>query len=525
MICLIPYVPLLIFEISKANKAILLFSLSLGKTVQVSDNLSTAYQHLKTQDNLPRHKLYSIFGLSNINQMNINHIKQVHFIAIGGSVMHNLALALHKRNIKVTGSDDEIYEPAAGKIKSAGLNPLIGWDVNQIKHDLDAVILGMHAKEDNPELKKAQELGLPIFSFPEFVRELSANKQRIVVGGSHGKSTITAMIMHVLKSAGKSFDYLVGAELEGFDLTVQISDAPIIIIEGDEYLASKLDPQPKFLKYDHHIGVISGIKWDHKNVFPTFEEYTKQFDLFADKTPKAGSLIYCEEDNLANIVGAKDREDVRKLPYGTHDAEINNGTTYLKTKDHGKVKINVFGKHNLQNIKAAQEVCNILGITDDKFYDAIASFKGAKNRLELLAENGGIKVFKDYAHAPSKLKATVNALHHQYSPEKICIAYELHTFSSLDKEFIQEYKDTLKNADAALIYINPKNLKIEGESALNENDVKKAFNKTDIEFFDNENDLKEALISQKGKVKTFAFLSSGHFGDLNLSETAQTLVQ
>jgi UDP-N-acetylmuramate: L-alanyl-gamma-D-glutamyl-meso-diaminopimelate ligase len=457
--------------------------------------------------------------------MDLKQIKQVHFIAIGGSVMHNLALALHKKNIKVTGSDDEIYEPAAGKLKSAGLNPSIGWDPDQVNKDLDAVILGMHAKEDNPELKKAQELGLPIFSFPEFVRELSANKQRIVVGGSHGKSSITAMIMHCLKSAGKSFDYLVGAEIEGFDLTVQISDAAIIIIEGDEYLASKLDPQPKFLKYDHHIGVISGIKWDHKNVFPTFEDYAKQFDLFADKTPKAGSLVYCEEDNLANIVGAKEREDVRKLPYAAHESEIRDGVTYLKTQDHGEVKVNVFGRHNLQNIKAAQEVCNILGVPDDKFYKAISTFKGAKNRLELLAENNSIKVFKDYAHAPSKLKATVSALHHQYSQEKICVAYELHTFSSLDKEFVMEYKDTLKHADVAFVYINPDNLKIEGGNTLNEDDVKEAFGKSDLQFFSDENELKTAMENQKGKVSTFAFLSSGHFGNLNLLETAQNLVK
>ncbi|ADR20130.1 peptidoglycan synthetase [Marivirga tractuosa] len=457
--------------------------------------------------------------------MDLNHIKQVHFIAVGGSVMHNLALALQKRNIKVTGSDDEIYEPAAGKLKAAGLNPSIGWNPDQLHKDLDAVILGMHAKEDNPELKKAQELGLRIFSFPEFIREVSANKQRIVIGGSHGKSSITAMIMHVLKSAGKTFDYLVGAEIEGFDLTVQISDAAIIIIEGDEYLSSKLDPQPKFLKYDHHIGVISGIKWDHKNVFPTFEDYTKQFDLFADKTPKAGSLIYCEEDNLANIVGAKEREDVRKIPYAAHDAEIKNGITYLKTKEHGEVKINVFGKHNLQNIKAAQEVCDILGVPADKFYAAITSFKGAKNRLELLAENNDVRVYKDYAHAPSKLKATVNALHHQFKHGEICIAYELHTFSSLDREFLKEYKDTLKHADVAFVYINPANLKIEGDNKLTEADLKEAFNKADLQFFDDENELKKALDNQKGKVSTFAFLSSGHFGNLNLQETAQNLVK
>ncbi len=457
--------------------------------------------------------------------MDLNHIKQVHFIAIGGSVMHNLALALHKRNIKVSGSDDEIYEPAAGKLKAAGLNASIGWNPDQLHKELDAVILGMHAKEDNPELIKAQELGLRIFSFPEFIREVSANKQRIVVGGSHGKSSITAMIMHVLKSAGKTFDYLVGAEIEGFDLTVQISDAAIIIIEGDEYLASKLDPQPKFLKYDHHIGVISGIKWDHKNVFPTFEDYTKQFDLFADKTPKAGSLIYCEEDNLTNIVGAKEREDVRNIPYAAHDAEIKDGVTYLKTKEHGKVKINVFGKHNLQNIKAAQEVCDLLGVPADKFYTAITSFKGAKNRLELLAENNGTRVYKDYAHAPSKLKATVNALHHQFTEEKICVAYELHTFSSLDKEFIKEYKDTLKHADVAFVYINPDNLKIAGGNKLNESDLKEAFDKNNLQFFDDEKELKNAMENQKDKVSTFAFLSSGHFRNLNLKETAQNLVK
>ncbi|HET8858678.1 UDP-N-acetylmuramate--L-alanine ligase [Marivirga sp.] len=457
--------------------------------------------------------------------MDLNNIKQVHFIAVGGSVMHNLALALHKRKITVTGSDDEIYEPAAGKLKAAGLNASIGWNPDQLHNKLDAVILGMHAKADNPELKKAQELGLPIFSFPEFIREVSTNKQRIVVGGSHGKSSITAMIMHALKSAGKTFDYLVGAEIDGFELTVQLSDAAIIVIEGDEYLASKLDPQPKFLKYDHHVGVISGIKWDHKNVFPTFEDYTKQFDLFADKTPKAGSLIYCEEDNLANIVGAKEREDVRKIPYSAHEAEIKEGITYLKTKDHGKVKINVFGKHNLQNIKAAQEVCDLLGVPADKFYQAISSFKGAKNRLELLAENNGVRVYKDYAHAPSKLKATVNALHHQFSKGKICIAYELHTFSSLDKEFLKEYKDTLKHADEAFVYINPDNLKIAGENKIKEDDIKNAFNNPELQFFNDENELKKAMEIQKGKTSTFAFLSSGHFRNLDLKETAQILVK
>ncbi|WMN06482.1 Mur ligase family protein [Marivirga arenosa] len=456
--------------------------------------------------------------------MNLDQINKIHFIAIGGSVMHNLAIALHKKNIHVTGSDDEIYEPAKGKLKAAGLTPSIGWDDSCITSDLDAVILGMHAKEDNPELKKAKELGLKIYSFPEFIREVSSNKQRIVIGGSHGKSTITAMIMHVLKSIGKPFDYLVGAELEGFDLTVQLSDAPIIIIEGDEYLSSKLDLTPKFLKYDHHIGVISGIKWDHKNVFPNLEDYTKQFDLFADKTPKAGSLVYCEEDNLANIVGAKDREDVRKVAYAAHDAEVVNGKTFLKTKDHGKVEVAVFGKHNLQNIKAAQEVCSILGVPSDKFYEAIKSFKGAKNRLELIAETSEVKVYKDYAHAPSKLRATVNALHYQFPDKKLCVAYELHTFSSLDKDFLKEYKDSLKHSDISFLYINPDNLKIDGGADINEDLLKNAFNDSELRFFNDDEKLKEAILAQKGKASTFTFLSSGHFGRLDLEQLAKEIV-
>ena len=456
--------------------------------------------------------------------MNLRKIKKVHFIAIGGSVMHNLALALHKMNINVSGSDDEIYEPAAGKLEKAGIKPKLGWDDSKISADLDAVILGMHAKADNPELKKAQELGLKIYSFPDFISSVSTHKQRIVIGGSHGKSTITAMIMHVLKYANKPFDYLVGAELDGFDLTVSISNAPIIIIEGDEYLSSKLDPTPKFLKYNHHIGVISGIKWDHKNVFPSFEEYAKQFDLFADQTPKAGSLIYCEEDNLANIVGAKEREDVRKLPYTTHPSEIKNGKTFLKTDDFGKIEIQIFGKHNLQNISAALEVCKIIGIENKQFYEAIATFKGAKNRLELLAHQNQVSVYKDYAHSPSKLKATVNALHHQFQPAKICVAYELHTFSSLDKDFIKEYQGTFKNADYAFVYLNPVNLKLGAQNSFSEADIQAAFDRTDLKFFNDEEVLTAAIKALKGKVNAFAFLSSGHFGALKLNEVVKELV-
>ncbi len=457
--------------------------------------------------------------------MDIKTIKSVHFIAIGGSVMHNMALALHEKGIKVSGSDDEIYEPAAGKLKNGGINAQVGWKPESINDSIDLVVLGMHAKEDNPELLKAKELGLPIYSFPEFIREWSENKQRIVVGGSHGKSTITSMIMHVLKHAGREFDYLVGAEVEGFPLTVSLSDAPVIVLEGDEYLASKLEPVAKFLKYEHHIGLISGIAWDHKNVFTTFNEYTKQFDLFADQTPKAGSLVFNEEDDLTNIVGSKEREDVRQVPYKTHEAVIKEGKTFLKTKDFGEIPVNVFGKHNLQNIAGALALLKLIGIEEKVFYEAIQSFKGAKNRLELLAENNGNIVFKDYAHSPSKVGATVDALKEQYANANLTIAYELHTFSSLNREFIKEYKGTLDKADQAFVYLNPKNLKLNDAAAFSEADIQKAFGNENIKFFEDvESLVAQVEASKTGDKNTFAFLSSGKFNQINLKELAEKLV-
>ncbi len=458
--------------------------------------------------------------------MNLENIEKVHFIAIGGSVMHNLALALHQMGIQVSGSDDEIYEPAAGKLEKAGIKPEPGWHSDRITPELDAVILGMHAQQDNIELLRARELGLNIYSFPEFIKKLSENKQRIVIGGSHGKSTITSMIMHVLKHAGKAFDYLVGAELEGFDLTVSISSAAIIVIEGDEYLSSKIDPVPKFLKYDHHIGVISGIEWDHKNVFPTVADYTKQFEAFADKTPKAGSLIYCEEDDLVNIIGSKDREDVRKIPYSAHKSEISEGQTVLITEDNGKVPIEIFGKHNLQNLRAAFEVCKVVGVKSEDFYKAIATFKGAANRLTLLDKANGNLVYKDYAHAPSKLKAAVNAMHHQFPDKKLCVAYELHTFSSLDPQYLKQYKGTLKNSDKAFVYVNPSNLKLKNGKSFNETDIQAAFDQGDIQFFDDTSKLINAMLNFKKENKqcTFAFLSSGHFNHIDFKTIAHELV-
>jgi len=457
--------------------------------------------------------------------MDIRKIESVHFIAIGGSVMHNLALALKKMGMRISGSDDEIYEPAAGKLKSGGIEANIGWQPEKMDASIDLVVLGMHAKADNPELAKAKSLKLPIVSFPDFIRRWSANQQRIVIGGSHGKSSITALAMHVLNQLNKKFDYLIGAEVEGFSLTVSLSDAPIIIIEGDEYLASKLDPVAKFLKYDHHIGLISGIAWDHKNVFPSFEDYTQQFEQFADKTPKAGSIIYNEKDLLAKKIGEKEREDVRKVPYGVHDAVIKNGVTYLKTKDYGEVKISVFGDHNLENIGAVLALVKLLGIEEKAFYQAVQTFTGAKKRLEIVKQQGNDKLFKDYAHSPSKLEATTTALKKQFADSKVVVAYELHTFSSLNKEFIKEYKNTLSKADEAFIFINPHNIKNSHTDDLTTTEIQEAFNNTELTLFTDKHKLVEAMKKAKTTEKNiFALLSSGNFDGLDIEEVSHKLI-
>ena len=336
-------------------------------------------------------------------------MQKVHFIAIGGSAMHNLALALHQKGYFVTGSDDEIFEPSRSRLEKKGILPTkMGWDEGNIHPNLDAVILGMHARVDNPELLKAQKLGLKIYSYPEYIYDQSKDKHRVVIAGSHGKTTTTGMILHVLKACGKKFDFLVGAQLEGFDNMVQLTDAPVIIIEGDEYLDSPTNRIPKFLFYKHHMTVITGIAWDHINVFPTFAEYKKQFELFIDATPKSGVLIYNEDDKaLSAICKPIKREDIHKVEYIAHKSKVKNGITYLVTED-DKVQVNFFGEHNMYNVQAALEICCKLGVTDADFYQSISTFKGAANRLELLAEKGNTKIFKDFAHAPSKLEATTS---------------------------------------------------------------------------------------------------------------------
>ncbi|MEQ8358231.1 MAG: Mur ligase family protein [Cytophagales bacterium] len=451
--------------------------------------------------------------------------KKVHFIAIGGSVMHNLAIALKKNGWQVSGSDDEIFDPSKSKLEKYGLLPKEkGWNANNISDDLDLIILGMHAQADNPELIKAKELGLKISSFPEFIRDYSSNKQRFVIGGSHGKTTITAMIMHVLRHVGREFDYLVGAEIDGFELTVKLSDAPIIIIEGDEYLNSALDPQPKFLIYDHHIGVISGIKWDHYNVYPSLESYVIGFESFTDKTPKAGTLIYNGDDDIATVIGRKERDDVVAIEYTTLPHKVQEGITYLLTKNSGEIPLKIFGEHNMSNLSAALEVCKKLSIEEEDFYEAIKSFSGAGRRMELLAKNDNTLIFKDFAHAPSKLKASTQAVKTQYPDRELIACIELHTFSSLNKDFIEQYADTFVDADEAIIYYNPEVVKHKKLEMINENDLKTAFNQDDLTIFTESDKLIEYIKSKDLNNKNLLMMSSGNFDGVNLDKFAEKLL-
>ena len=450
--------------------------------------------------------------------------EKVHFIAIGGSVMHSLAIALKMKGLEVTGSDDNIYDPSKKRLEEHGLLPgKLGWDEANISNELDAVILGMHARDENPELNKARELGLPIYSFPEFIRKQSDDKQRIVIAGSHGKTTITAMIMHVLNYANRDFDYVVGAHLEGFNNIVKLSDAPIIIIEGDEYFSSALDKTPKFLKYEHHIALISGIAWDHINAYKTVDEYVKQFEIFADATPKGGTLIFCEEDDMAMVIASNQRADVNQMHYPVHPYIVKNDVTYLKT-EFGRVPIKIFGQHNMLNLNGARKLLSRIGITDEIFYEAISSFEGASKRLQLLKENKTAAVFLDFAHAPSKVEATTSAFKERFSNRKLVACLELHTFSSLNKEFIYNYMDTLRAADEACIYFNPQSNKQKADSNVSVQDVENAFNFQGLQIFTEADDLKKYLLDKRWLNSNLLLMSSGHFGDMNLQEVADKII-
>lgn len=451
--------------------------------------------------------------------------QKIHFIAIGGSVMHNLAIALKQEGHTISGSDDEIYEPSRSILKQHGLLPENeGWHPDKITPSLDAVILGMHAKKDNPELVKAQQLGVRIFSFPEFIFEHSKDKQRIVIAGSHGKTTITGIIVHVLNYWKRNFDYVIGARIKGIENTVKLTNAPFIIIEGDEYLSSPLDPTPKFLRYQHHVGLISGIAWDHANVFPSEEEYVKQFDLFADQTPKGGILVYCEQDSMALMIGKKERSDVLEISYKSHaHASDNNGQFFL-TNNKERYPIKIFGNHNFQNISGAKEILKKIGITNDQFYEAISSFEGAAGRLQRLKANDFSVFYKDFAHAPSKVRATVKAVKEIYPSRDLVACVELHTYSSLNKKFIPQYKDSMKSAQLPIVYFNAEKMKAKNLEPLTEADIKSAFSNPSLQVFQDPGNLEDFLLKQQWKNKNLLMMSSGNFGGINVMELADKII-
>lgn len=450
--------------------------------------------------------------------------KQFHFIAIGGAVMHNLALALLSKGYEVTGSDDEIYEPSRSRLKEAGILPeQKGWFPEKIHQGLEGIILGMHAKIDNPELIRAKELKIPIYSFPEFIYEQSKNKKRVVISGSHGKTTITSMILHVLKTSGMDFDYLVGAQIEGFDLMVGLSDAKLILIEGDEYLTSPLDRRPKFFHYHHDILLMSGIAWDHFNVFPSFKNYADQFSQLAQMTPENGTFIFFEGDPyVKTIAESLPVNKTEKIPYAEHPAIIKEGQTFLLTEE-GELPINVFGKHNLQNLQGALEICKSLGIKTKQFYQGIQSFKGAAKRQQVLAKASDSILFRDFAHAPSKLKATVEAVKMQYPKRRLIAVQELHTYSSLNKDFIHNYANSFDAADTAIIYLNPKAVSLKKLELMDEATLRAAFKRKDLQLFTVIEKLKKYLEEQDYHHCNLLLMSSGNYDDMDLT-TLQSII-
>ena len=451
---------------------------------------------------------------------------KVHFISIGGSVMHQLAIALKRKGYVVTGTDDEIFEPAKTNLAAENLLPAtIGWQPELITSDIDAIILGMHAKSDNPELEKAKALNLKIYSFPEYIYQESMNKKRIVVGGSHGKTTTTSMIMHVLKKLHKDFDYLVGAILEGFDQSVNITNAPVIVCEGDEYPASAIERKPKFHFLFPHIAILTGIAWDHINVFPTFDFYLEQFIIFINKIEKDGLLIYNETDEtLKKLVEENRRSDIRYQPYAIPTHQINQGKTTIQIEGN-EGAINVFGNHNLLNLTAAYYACKSIGIDAAEFVTAIADFTGAAKRLELMASNNETNVYRDFAHAPSKVKATIDAVKQQYPTRKLIGVLELHTFSSLNENFMNEYNGALDKADVAVVFYSKHALELKRMPDLPKEKVIAGFNKAGLAVLNDKETLWQFMQEQNYSNANLVLMSSGNYDGLDMISFAESITK
>ena len=450
---------------------------------------------------------------------------RTHFIAIGGSAMHNLALALHNKGYKITGSDDAIFEPSKTRLANKGLLPdEMGWFPEKITSDIDAVILGMHAKPDNPELLRAQELNLKIYSYPEFLYEQSKQKTRVVIGGSHGKTTITSMILHVMHFHNIDVDYMVGAQLDGFDTMVKLTaENDFIVLEGDEYLSSPMDRRPKFHLYKPNIALISGIAWDHINVFPTFENYVAQFEIFVSQITSGGILVYNEEDPEVKRVAEDSTNQIRKISYQTPEYHVENGKTLLETPE-GAMPIEVFGAHNLNNLAGAKWICQNMGVDEADFYEAIASFKGASKRLEKIAESISSVAYKDFAHSPSKVSATTKAVKNQYPNRKLIACLELHTYSSLNPEFLSEYEGALDSADVAIVFYSPDAVKIKKLDEISQQQIASAFKRDDLIIYTNPDDFKNFLFSQNLRDSALLLMSSGNYGGLDFDSIKSLLV-
>lgn len=444
---------------------------------------------------------------------------RVHFIAIGGAAMHNLALALHHKGDTVTGSDDTIFDPSKSRLAKYGLLPeVFGWFPEKITSDLEAVILGMHAKKDNPELLKAQELGLAIFSYPEYLYERAKNKTRVVIGGSHGKTTITSMILHVMHYWEKEVDYMVGAQLEGFDTMVRLTDdADFMVLEGDEYLSSPIDRRPKFHLYKPNIALLSGVAWDHINVFPTFENYVEQFQIFVDSMTNGGAMVYNTEDAEVVKVVENATAHIKKYPYQTPEYNVEDGETLLATPE-GDMPIEVFGKHNLNNLAGAKWICQHMGVVEEDFYEAIATFKGASKRLEKIAESTSNVAYKDFAHSPSKVAATTAAVKEQYAHRNLLACLELHTYSSLTPEFLKEYKGALDAADSAVVFYSPHAVEIKKLAPVSKEQIATAFQRDDLIIYTDPTEFKEFLFGQEFENTALLLMSSGNYGGLDFEE-------
>lgn len=449
---------------------------------------------------------------------------KTHLIAIGGAVMHNLALALLQNGHQVSGSDDEIYDPSRSRLQKAGLLPEeYGWFPEKITPDLDCVILGMHARPDNPELAKAQSLGIKVLSFPEFIFEHAKNKTRVVVAGSHGKTTTTSMIMHVLRETERDFDYLVGAQLEGFETMVRLSNAPLMVIEGDEYLSSPIDRRAKFLHYHPHIAIITGIAWDHINVFPTFEEYLQPFGKLLDTMEPEGNLIYFEQDeNLRNTIKSS-KSNIYATPYQAIEHKVVDNTALVTNSQGLNFPMKIFGGHNMANMSAAAHVCHLLGIDSDTFIEAMTTFAGAAKRLQVLVEKPEFAAWTDFAHAPSKVRATTKAVHQMHLDRKLVACVELHTFSSLNQKFLPQYRGALAPAETGCVFYSPHTVAMKKMEPIAAKDIEQAFDHPNLKVFTEREELEKFLRNQNWNRKNLLMMSSGTFGGMNLKRLSEEL--